>query len=553
LLEIGWQPIGSSSRAGCDSPSAYWVTLPEGVGLAPKIVELTGIQEDDFKTALPPEQAWHKVVEAADRLPVSPVEPRKVVLIHYARFERPFLRHLHNQYGDGGAWPFRVICTHNIARRLLPDLPRCGLCALAGYFGHTLSPRNRAASHTIATRVIWAHLLPLLAAEGIREWSDLMQWLDRPQPSRRMRNRMRKKWPMPRALRLAVPDAPGVYRMRRSNGDLLYVGKARSLKRRVNSYFQTHRRHPEHILEMLTQAQDLECMPTPTALEAALWEADCIKQTAPPYNICLKPRETVPVFFTDDFQLAGVPDRPHYTVGPLPSERTLAAFRFIVAQCGRSTATLPADTEELAVAIDIPVRCLPPITAFADGLNVYRTICACRGDLRRTARQLLKRGRLLWRRRKHQATVDDDQAAPQISDAREWTTDAVVEMLDGIVRQGSHLVRRGRWLQIVANATLSWDTPRRTTASERTLYIREGRIYPAPNGAARKGANQPTTVTPSRSAARQIFTSDTTYDRLRVLTTELRRLLAEERRIVFSPAVGGSVGSRGLARLLSLI
>ncbi|MEM9459782.1 MAG: nucleotide excision repair endonuclease [Myxococcota bacterium] len=53
-----------------------------------------------------------------------------------------------------------------------------------------------------------------------------------------------------------MPEVPGVYRMLRRDGSVLYVGKATSLRARVNSYFRQHRRVPDRTLEMLTQAQD---------------------------------------------------------------------------------------------------------------------------------------------------------------------------------------------------------------------------------------------------------------------------------------------------------
>ena len=92
---------------------------------------------------------------------------------------------------------------------------------------------------------------------------------------------------MPRSVRLAVPDAPGIYRMLRINGDVLYVGKATALHHRVNSYFRKQQHVPERLLEMLSQARGLSYDITPTALEAALIEADEIKRHRPPYNIAL--------------------------------------------------------------------------------------------------------------------------------------------------------------------------------------------------------------------------------------------------------------------------
>ena len=63
---------------------------------------------------------------------------------------------------------------------------------------------------------------------------------------------------MKREIRLNLSEKPGIYRMLRSNGDLLYIGKATSLKHRVNSYFRQKGSQAEHILEMLSQATDLD-------------------------------------------------------------------------------------------------------------------------------------------------------------------------------------------------------------------------------------------------------------------------------------------------------
>jgi hypothetical protein len=189
-------------------------------------------------------------------------------------------------------------------------------------------------------------------------------------------------------------------------------------------------------------------------------------------------------------------------------------------------------------------------------LDAYREACGYRGDLRRTGRQLLKRGLVLWRlskKREAGVAADDDPVTLDAGGEKEWTAAAVMAMLDGIVRRGSHLVRRGRWLQILANATLCWETPDQKDSAERTLHIQHGRIRHTPEGAVKKGLRAPFPARPSRRACRQIFTGATTYDRLRVLTTELRRLAGEKRRVQILPSVGGPIANRGLVRLLNLI
>ena len=134
--------------------------------------------------------------------------------------------------------------------------------AVAGYFGHPVAEKRRAAEHVAATGVVWHNILKELeTSHGIRTDEALSEWLKRKPDI----GQGERSYPMDRKIRSELPHAPGVYRMRRSNRDVLYVGKARSLKDRVNSYFQKHRKHPEHIMEMLTQAKDLDVKITGSA------------------------------------------------------------------------------------------------------------------------------------------------------------------------------------------------------------------------------------------------------------------------------------------------
>ncbi len=550
LLEIGWVRIDPSSAMVPSESCAHLVALPDGVQVPPKVAQLTGVRDFDLKTAQAPEQVWRKLLKAVADIPATAGGSGGIVLIHYARFETPFLKGLHARCCPGAELPFQIVCTHTIARRLLPHLPRCGLRALAGYFGDPVGEPKRAGDHAAATRSIWHGLIPLLGAEGVRKWSHLMSWLNRPAAS----VRRSKEYPMPRTQRLNAPDSPGIYRLRRANGDLLYVGKARSLKRRINSYFQSRRRHPEHILEMLTQARDLDYTLTPSALEAALLEADLIKQAIPPYNIALKPREYAPVYFSENYQSAGRPGTPGLTVGPLPSERALAAFRFVVIQCGRSNPALPANAQELAAALNAPASYLPPRSVLEDGLNLYRKICGPPADLTFTGRRLLKRGLRLWRQdQTGRRDASEDEETVRAGAEKAWSAPEVVTMLDGIVRRGSQLVRRGRWLEILASATLRWEAAGPGSCTEHALCIRQGRIHAGPDGAISDGDAPSRSPAAARAACRHIFTSAATYDRLRVLSTELRRLIGEGRRVHVLPAVGGPLDNRALARLLNLI
>src|SRR3984893_12210922 len=90
-----------------------------------------------------------------------------------------------------------------------------------------------------------------------------------------------------------MPANPGVYRMLDAKGDALYVGKARSLKRRVHSYTQVGRL-PERLRRMVSETVSMETVTTHTEAEALLLEANLIKRLKPRFNIVLRDDKSYP-------------------------------------------------------------------------------------------------------------------------------------------------------------------------------------------------------------------------------------------------------------------
>lgn len=80
-----------------------------------------------------------------------------------------------------------------------------------------------------------------------------------------------------------LPDKPGVYLFKDNRGEIIYVGKAGSLKRRVKSYFA--RAGDRKTEALVSEAIDLEIRETPSVLEALILEAELIKRLKPKYNI----------------------------------------------------------------------------------------------------------------------------------------------------------------------------------------------------------------------------------------------------------------------------
>ena len=87
------------------------------------------------------------------------------------------------------------------------------------------------------------------------------------------------------------PDVPGVYLFRSPRGDVVYVGKARSLRRRVLDHL---RARIEKDGTILAQSASVEFVPTSTEREALLLEASLVKQYQPPYNVLLKDDKSYP-------------------------------------------------------------------------------------------------------------------------------------------------------------------------------------------------------------------------------------------------------------------
>ena len=90
-----------------------------------------------------------------------------------------------------------------------------------------------------------------------------------------------------------LPARPGVYRMQDARGDVLYVGKAKSLRSRVTNY--THvMRLPKRLQRMVSQTRSLTIVTTRTEAEALLLEAQLIKRFRPPYNVLLRDDKSFP-------------------------------------------------------------------------------------------------------------------------------------------------------------------------------------------------------------------------------------------------------------------
>ena len=92
-----------------------------------------------------------------------------------------------------------------------------------------------------------------------------------------------------------LPAKPGVYLFRDANGDVLYVGKAKSLRPRVRSYFQTGRATAAAQIALLpSRVADIEVIVTGTEVEALHLEQNLVKRHRPPFNVRLRDDKSFP-------------------------------------------------------------------------------------------------------------------------------------------------------------------------------------------------------------------------------------------------------------------
>jgi excinuclease ABC subunit C len=147
------------------------------------------------------------------------------------------------------------------------------------------------------------------------------------------------------AVRLA-PTSPGVYRMLNAASDVLYVGKAKNVRKRLSSYARVNAPQPARTLRMIAATVTVEIISTVTETEALLLEANLIKQLRPRFNVQLRDDKSFPyILITGDhwapqiLKHRGAQSRPGRYFGPFASagavNRTITALQraFLIRSC----------------------------------------------------------------------------------------------------------------------------------------------------------------------------------------------------------------------------
>jgi DNA polymerase-3 subunit epsilon len=322
--------------------------------------------------------------------------------------------------------------------------------------------------------------------------------------------------------------------MLRTSGDVLYVGKAISLKRRVNSYFQKQRGVSERLLEMLSQARDLDVTVTDSAIEAAILESDEIKRHAPPYNVALREEQRDAWFVRRDLHDASNrPDEQH-CIGPLPSRRSLASLVALGRLIGVDARSVSPSEARAALGIPVGHRLHPDNVAlgFEWFTRTHRQRLLPNVE---PARALLSLGAGLWRGRGELPREVDDEK----DDDAPWPPGRLTSELERMVMVAVQLIRRARWLCLLSEASVVWKASRVAGDGWRQLVLERGAVVE------RGYLDQPEPALPPGHGRppheRRASFDVTVYDRLRTLSTELKRVLVEP-----DGAVAVRVGERAV-------
>src|SRR5271169_4073514 len=233
--------------------------------IPPQIVQLTGIT-----TAM--------VCDAPTIAAVLPMflefAGGAVLVAHNARFDMGFLRAAADQCGIRWSRP-QTLCTVQLARRVLSreEAPSVRLAALARLFAVASEPTHRALDDARATVEVLHALIERVGNQGVHTYANLRSYLPDVTPAQRRK----------RVLAEGLPRRPGVYLFRGPANEVLYVGTAINLRRRVSQYFNGSDQRTR-IKEMVTLAGSVDHVECAHALEAGVRELRMLAAHAPPYN-----------------------------------------------------------------------------------------------------------------------------------------------------------------------------------------------------------------------------------------------------------------------------
>lgn len=238
-----------------------------------RITELTGISTAMLVGAPSTEEVLDRLLDFLGDA---------VLVAHNAPFDAGFINAELERHGRP-TLENDTLCTLRLARRLLPGLKSKGLSSVSDFYKVSIEGRHRAAGDAEATAAILGRFLDHLAMEhGLTLVKEVLRFQNR---SYRALKKSSKALQRIREHMLpSLPDRPGVYFMKDGRGTIIYIGKARSLRNRVRSYFNAIEAHPPRIRQLVDAVRTIAWEETGSELGALLLESKLIKEHQPRFN-----------------------------------------------------------------------------------------------------------------------------------------------------------------------------------------------------------------------------------------------------------------------------
>lgn len=259
-------------------------------------------------------------------------------------------------------------------------------------------------------------------------------------------------------------------------------------------------------------------------------ESDEIKRLAPPYNISLRSDSRALRFFSGDFRSYSPEANERHPFGPIPSD-DLQAFPVIL-ELLHGNADFGEETDLSSRALNIPGEYAPDRECFLQGFELFsQNHAPFLGNIPSPGALFLM-GANVWRKQmedcvtpagtEKETEMETESELPAIE--TEWTPFAVAHALETVISRGVWLIRRARWFCLLSESDLAFRENRASGGECRHLIIERGTITHREN--VPPGFELPfppgyDTPFPVRQRSFDL----PAYDRMRVLTTELRRIL----------------------------
>ena len=225
------------------------------------MVNLTGINNQMLRSAPKFYEVAKRIIEITDGA---------VIVAHNAKFDNRILTTEFDRLGYN--FEKNTLCTVELAKNLIPDMPSYSLGKLVRTLGIPITDRHRAQGDAKAT----VELFKLLLQKDLNK--EIIQAAVRKDPKRHLDTKLLD-------LIAEAPSETGVYYLHNEAGDIIYIGKSKNIKKRLTQHFTSDNRKSKRIqLEVTAVTHEL----SGNELIALLKESEEIKRNKPKYNRALR-------------------------------------------------------------------------------------------------------------------------------------------------------------------------------------------------------------------------------------------------------------------------